>query len=399
MGQSRFSVKWREFTSVLANEYKFIFHDAGVILVGVFALIIYATLYSLAYSKQVVRNVPIAVVDNSHTASSRRLIELFDAAPNLFVSYTPADMEEAKALFYDRKVYGVVYIPYDYERKLMRGEQVVVGVYADASYFLIYRQVFSDVVAGLTGTGSEVEFTRLLAKGATIPQAEATTEPVVLQTTNLFNPYLGYGTFIMPAIIIIIIQQTLLIAIGMMGGTWREHGLYRTLIQPGEMRLSVVPVVLGKAVAYFSIYCITGLYALGFHYKAFGYPMHAPFLHIVLFMAPYLLSCIFLGIAVSTLFRYRENSILFMLWSSIPILLVSGASLPKEALPEWLYNFGRILPSSNGVEGFLRLQTMGASLQDVASQINMLWILTAVYFVLACCSIRYIMRREAAGKL
>ena len=74
-----------------------------------------------------------------------------------------------------------------------------------------------------------VEFQRLIAKGADIPQAKATTQPVIYQSHNLFNPYLGYGTFVMPAIIMVIIQQTLLIGIGMIGGTWREFGLYRKL--------------------------------------------------------------------------------------------------------------------------------------------------------------------------
>lgn len=87
----------------------------------------------------------------------------------------------------------------------------------------------------------------------------------------MYNPYGGYATFIMPAILIVIIQQTLLIGIGMVGGTWRERGLYKTLIPRGEKRLSVIPIVLGKSTAYLSIYCATLLYVMGFHYKVFGY--------------------------------------------------------------------------------------------------------------------------------
>ena len=79
-----------------------------------------------------------------------------------------------------------------------------------------------------------VEFQRLIAKGANIPQAQATTQPVIYQSHNLFNPYLGYGTFVMPAIIMVIIQQTMLIGIGMIGGTWREFGLYRKLCPAGR---------------------------------------------------------------------------------------------------------------------------------------------------------------------
>lgn len=391
MRTQRFKIKWIEFCKVLRNEYRHIFTDAGVILVMIIALILYSTVYSLAYKNQVLRDIPIAVIDNSKTPSSRQLIEVFDAAPNIFVSYNPTDMDEARALFYDHKVNGIVYIPHDYERKILRGEQVVVGVYVDASYFLMYRQVFSDVVGGLTGVGAEVEMLRLLAKGASAPQAEATVSPVGFMGKNLFNPYGGYGTFIMPAIIIVIIQQTLLIGIGMIGGTWREKGVYAKLRTLGERRLSTVPIVLGKTVAYISLYAITMTYILGVHYKLFDYPMNGSFVNIFWFLLPYVLSCIFLGITVSTLFRHRENSLLFLLWCSIPFLLLSGASIPREAIPVWLFNLGKIIPSSSGVEGFLRIQTMGATLSEVIPHYVTLWVLTGIYFVLACLGVRRVL--------
>ncbi|MDE5624111.1 MAG: ABC transporter permease, partial [Alistipes sp.] len=217
---------WHQLRAVMANEYRTIFSDGGVMLILIFALLIYATAYSLAYAPQVLRNVPIGVIDLSQTSTSRALTGTFNAGPNTYVAYEPADMEEAKRLFFERKIYGIVYIPSDYEEKLLGGQQAVVAIYCDASYFLMYRQVFQEVVTTIGTTGAMVEFQRLIAKGANIPQAQATTQPVIYQAHNIFNPYLGYGTFVMPAIIMVIIQQTMLIGIGMIGGTWREHGLY-----------------------------------------------------------------------------------------------------------------------------------------------------------------------------
>lgn len=200
---------WQQFRTVVRNEYGSIFTDAGVILVLVLALLIYSTLYSLAYGTQVLRNVPIGVIDMSNTSTSRQLINTFNAGPNVYVAYEPGDMDEAKHLFYDREIYGVVYIPSDYEEKLLGGQQAVVSLYVDASYFLMYRQAFQELVSGIGTTGAMVEFQRLIAKGANIPQATATTQPVIYQSHNLFNPYLGYGSFVMPAIIMVIIQQTI----------------------------------------------------------------------------------------------------------------------------------------------------------------------------------------------
>lgn len=283
---------WQQFRTVVRNEYGSIFTDAGVILVLVLALLIYSTLYSLAYGTQVLRNVPIGVIDMSNTSTSRQLINTFNAGPNVYVAYEPGDMDEAKHLFYDREIYGVVYIPSDYEEKLLGGQQAVVSLYVDASYFLMYRQAFQELVSGIGTTGAMVEFQRLIAKGANIPQATATTQPVIYQSHNLFNPYLGYGSFVMPAIIMVIIQQTMLIGIGMIGGTWSEFGLYKKLIPPGRRRMSTLPVVAGKAFVYASIYAVTLFYILGLHYKLFHFPTNGHTADIIAFLIPYLLSCI-----------------------------------------------------------------------------------------------------------
>ena len=385
---------WKQLGAVIRNEFQTIFKDGGAMLILIFALIIYATAYSLAYGSQVLRNVPIGVVDECRTPTSRSLIDTFNAGPNTYVAYTPTSMEEARELFYARKIYGVVYIPADYEKKLYGGEQANVAIYCDASYFLMYRQVFQEVVTSIGKTGAMVEFQRLIAKGANIPQAQATTQPVIYQSHNLFNPYLGYGTFVMPAIIMVIIQQTMLIGIGMIGGTWREFGLYRKLIPANCKRMYTLPIVLGKALVYISIYAVTLLYIMTVHYKLFHYPSNGSTEAVVGLLVPYLLACIMLGIAISTLFRYREQSLLLLFWTSIPILLLSGASFPREAIPEWLYTLGQVFPSSSGVNAFIRIRTMGASLRDVMPELRILWAQVFVYGGLACIGIHVILTRQ-----
>ena len=106
-------------------------------------------------------------------------------------------------------------------------------------------------------------------------------------------------------------------------------------------------------------------------------------------------ACIFLGIAISTLFRYRENSLLLLLWTSIPLLMLSGVSYPREGIPDWLFNFGQLFPSSHGVDGFIRIQSMGASLSEVLPEIRMLCILTLIYGGLACIGIHQVIGRAA----
>lgn len=172
----------------MRNEYRTIFTDGGVMLILVFALLIYATAYSLAYGAQVLRNVPIGVVDESRTPTSRSLIEAFNAGPNTYVAYEPTDMEQARRLFYDRKIYGVVYIPSNYAEKLYGGEQAVVAIYCDASYFLMYRQVFQELVTSIGQTGAMVEFQRLIAKGPTSRRRRPRRSPSSTRRTTSSTP-------------------------------------------------------------------------------------------------------------------------------------------------------------------------------------------------------------------
>lgn len=389
----RLKIQFQEFKSVIKNELAFILKDPGVLLVLVGAIFIYSILYSLAYKNEVLRDVPVAVIDHSNTPSSQTLIRAIDASSNMKIAYKPTSLEEAKDLFMSREVNGVIVIPRDYEKKIMRMEKAAVSVYADASYFLMYRQVFSDAISAIDKVSTEIEWNRFVSSGKSTESAKVISNPVQIKSTNLFNPYGGYGSFVMPAVLILILQQTLLIGIGMIGGTWREQNLYKQLIPQGESRLSILPVVFGKAVTYLLICVITVSYILGVHYKIFGFPANGSIGDILQLLLPYLLSVIFLGIMLSTLFRYRENSILFLLFTSIPFLLLTGISLPQQAMPQWLFWAAKVVPSSNGVDAFVRVQSMGATLVEVITPYRVLWALTIIYFIGAYIGIRYRIRK------
>lgn len=383
----------------MRNEFKTIFTDEGVMLILIFAIFIYSTLYGLAYGSQVLRNVPIGVVDNSKTPESRELAMSFDAGPNTYIAYEPADMEEARQLFYDREIYGIVYIPEDYAKKLLNGTQATVAVYCDASYFLMYRQVFQETVGALNDMGTTVELQRLVAQGINLPQAEAVSQPVIYQSHNLFNPYLGYGSFLMPAVIMLIIQQTLLLGIGMIGGTWREFDIYSRLTPKGESRMSTLPVVFGKALTYLIVSALTASYILSLHYHFYHYPMNGAPLTVAALVFPYLLACIFLAITLSTLFSHRENSLLWMLWSSIFILLLSGVSFPADAIPESLRVVAKVFPSSYAVPAFVRVQDMGASFVDILPEIRALWRQVFVYGGMALIAMHFTLNDRLRAKL
>ncbi|MBQ2373695.1 MAG: ABC transporter permease [Alistipes sp.] len=367
----------KEFFRTILNQWRTIFHDEGVILIMIAAPIIYATIYSLTYGTQVLRDIPIGVIDNSHTHLSRSLIEKMDAGANIYVAYEPCDMEEAKRLFHNRQIYGIVYIPSNFANQLLNNEQATLSLYLDASYMLMYRQTFQELAALISTQNATIEYSNLLSAGINPPQAQAITTPVRYNSHTLFNPYLGYGTFIMPPIIILILQQTLLIGAGMIAATRHKHEA--TPLQP----LATALLILGKATAYTLIYTIIALYLINIHFKLFHYPCNGTALDLTIFLGLYLFVCSLLAVAISALFKRREASLMTLLWSSIPLLMLSGASYPHQSIPKVWQLISLCFPSTHGINGFSKIQTAGASISEAWREVNSLVVLGVVFFVIA----------------
>lgn len=387
----------RSFVRLLGREYRRMLADEGVALILVGAMLIYATVYALVYAPEVVRDIPIGVVDDARTAESRLLIRSLDAAPELYVAENPADMEQARRQFFDRRIYAVVHIPADFGRDLTAGRQTVVSVYADAGYLLLYRQSYR-AVASVVGTANvRASAARVASRGVPAGQAQAVVRPVVYGGHDLYNPSLGYGSYVMPAVLVIIVQQTLLIGLGMLGGTVREAGVYRRYGRLAAAHPTRVAgrVLLARALAAGSVHAATTAYLLTLHYRLFHYPLNGGGWALAALVVPYLLACIMLGVALSTLFSRRETSLAVMLWTSIPVLMLSGVSFPDEAIPPLLRLFGHLLPSGSAVQAFIRVRSMGASTAEIGPEVLELWVLALLYTAVAWWSLRRVIRRDA----
>ena len=202
---------YRLFIGAIRAEFSAIFRDGGAMLILVFATMIYTVIYSVAYGREVVTDVVIGVVDDDRTQSSRRLIDGLSSGPNTRVGYEPISINDAEDMFYHNDIYGVVYIPQGYEREQLSGRQADVGVVLDGSHLLLYRQVLEQAAADILTRGAEVEVQRLMAAGVNGAAIKGVVEPVVYESHILYNPSLGYGSFVMPSILVVIIQQTMLL--------------------------------------------------------------------------------------------------------------------------------------------------------------------------------------------
>ena len=380
------------------QEYRNIFSDTGVMLIFFGAIIVYSFFYPLPYMKKVLRDVPVAVVDHDFSNLSRQLTRMIDANEYVSVKSKPASLEEAHQKFFERKVYGIVVIDKDFSRRILRQEQAALEVYADASYFLIYRQVLTGILQSTGTMSAGIEIKRKLAAGLSESLAATGRDPLPLMMFPLFNPSGGYASYVVPAVLVLILQQTLLIGIGMLGGTARDKNSDR-FIDTVQKSVKVIPLVLGKTGAYLSIYLIHAVYYFGVLHRIYKFPHRGDPLNLVIFTLPFLFSVIFLGLTLSNLFRSRETSMLALGFTSIPAIFLVGFSWPAESIPAWLRILSYSLPSTAGIDGFLKVNQMGATIDEVSFQWLILWGLSLVYFCLACCSMKWTIHRVTNQKI
>jgi len=366
------------------NEYYIIFSDIGSLLIFFGAIIIYPFFYPLPYTNEVLKNVPVAVVDMNQSQLSRQLTRMLDSNQLINVTTKALAFDQAKTSLIKGGINGIIYIPETFEKRILRGEQAIISVYSDASSFLIYKQVLSGIYHA-TGTFSAgIEIKRMLARGNMQEQALSARAPISLLPVPLFNAVGGYATYVVPAVLVLMLQQTLLIGIGLLAGTRREKGRGKDI---SSQSVSIVSLVLGKAFAYFSIYMVHVVYLFGILFRFYHFPQRGNPLDLILFIIPYLFASIFLAQAISGFFKNREISMVILLFTSIPAVFLSGFSWPKSSMPDWLNHLALLLPSTVGIDGFLRINQMGSSLKDVGFNWGILLGLTAVYFMLAVISI------------
>ena len=382
------------------EEMKQMWHDEGVVIFFIIVPIVYPLLYSWIYNNEVVREVPVVVVDQSHSALSRQFIRLCDASPDVKILSHASDLEEAKTVVKRQEAKGIYYIPSDFESNIYRMQPATVSVYCDMSLMLAYKAVFQTAQAVTLDMGAELQ--KQLSGHYTQREEEISVRPLDFDEVPIFNPTGGYGSFILPGVLMLIIQQTLVLGIGLAAGTARENNRYKNLIPVSRHYHGMFRLVAGKGLAYFMIYAVMTAWLVLAVPAMFKFTTIGRWEDLAAFLLPYLLACIFFGMVVSCLVRYRENVLLLVVFISVPLLFMSGVSWPQSNIPGFWQGISWLFPSTFGIRGYVRINEMGGTLSDVLPEYQLLWLHALIYFILACLVYRYqihVARRDARQRL
>ena len=373
---------------IFRQELLQVFRDEGVLMFLVIVPLGYPLLYSWIYNNEALHETPVVVVDLSHSALSRKFINDCDASPDVCVKFYAEDLDEARSLISRQLVKGIYLIPSDFSKRINRGEQATVSVYCDMSLMLAYKAVYQTamVEAGRLGAGLNMK----KAGNYTKHEDAITAQPLAVDDVAMFNPTGGYGSCILPAVLMLILQQAIALGIGMAAGTSRERNKNGQLIPNDDPHYrGAYRIVWGKALCYGMVGAIAAAYLSMAVPAMFSFPQLANGRTLLLMLLPYTIACIFFGMAFSCLVRYRENVMLLMVFVSVPLLFMTGVSWPQSNIPAFWQGVSWLFPSTFGVRAYIRINSMGATIDQILPELRILWIQAAAYLGLACLVYRH----------
>ena len=376
---------------VFSAEVLRIVHDPMVMLVFFIATLLYPLVFCSVYYKETVVNLPVAVVDDSDCKESHRFVHKLDATPEISVGYYCSTMAEAKRLMQEHKIHAIFYFPRDYGTRLATLRTARVAVMCDMSSFLYYKNALLGGNNVLIDEMHTIELQRYALSGITGQQASDMVQPVAYDDVKLYNPGGGFSSFFLPALLMLIVHQTLFIGILIMCGDANENRRALRLIPPRLRNHSIQRVTIGRALCFVLLYIPITLIDLWLIPHCFGMPQLGSLRHLLLFLLPFILSVTFFGMSFGNLFvRQKMSGVLCCVFFSVILFFLSGMVWPQSNMPRFWLAFSHIFPSTPGIQGFVRISSMGATLAEVRHEYITLWIQTVIYFFTACASLRFI---------
>ena len=374
-----------EIIKIISNEFKAIGTNIPILIVLILGNVGYGFLYNLLYNTNVYKEAPIAIVDMSQSDLSRHFVDYIDATQQVKVVSKTMNFDEAKRMLIEREIVGFLYIPSELKEEIMKGNQAQCVVFGSTLSFLDYLNIYEAVNFASLDINSELLPEMVESLNMIDILFLANDKAVNIVNEPLYNSSEGYGTYLIPPVMIIIIFQTLMITVAMRCG-----GEKSTRLQDNKTTSfgDSVKIVLGKAFTNVMIYSVFAVFFLGLLPLIFNLPHLGDSLDIIIMMIPYLFASVFFCLSLSPLYTDGDMPLFFIVFMSVPLVFLTGISYPLELMPWHWKIFHYIIPTAPATLAFVKLDCIGGDLSNVVPEMITLWGQCAVYFVIAVLGVK-----------
>ena len=369
------------FRQVFYAELKALLTNPVVMLTVFGGVVFYSFLYPLPYSHQTPREQKISIVNLDQSQISYQLERMVDATPQAKVVQRDYTIEAAHQAFLNGEVSGFLVIPEHFYKDLLLGKSPTLSFAGDASYFLVYGTIVEGLAQAGSTLAAQTKVSRLILDGVPLSLASEQFASTKLNLKPTFNPRMGYIDYVVPAVFVLILQQTLVMAAGLMTGSQKNGSGYWS-------KTSTTTLLLVRLCVLTTVYYLLSMYYFGHSFTTHGVSQLASSTQLLSLLLPFLLASCAIGIWLGAIVPRRELVTLVVLISSMPLVFSAGFIWPLESIPAPITWLSQLFPSTPAIQGFLALNQMGAEWNQVSSQWSLLWLQSLFWGVIAIYSYR-----------
>lgn len=366
--------------TIMKRELKLIAHDSDLIMILLIAPLFYLIFYGSFYYNKAETKIPVAVVDLDKSLSSKRLTYEINSHSMLGVQLVTGNFEEAKQALYKRDVFAVMVIPKDYERdtKTLKGGNM--NVLLNNTQFLVSNDInraINDIKA-YHDKASAMHFIEM--GGISGENAQYLSEPIRPEIRPVFNTGDNYGTFLLPGLFILILQQTLFIGLGESVGKERETKTFSELYKISGKNVPVL--MIGKGLFYIVLFTVYTFFVLLAAFPSFKIGFNGNLPVFIGMMILFLVTHVSFSMFLSSFLKNKLQGLVIVAFTSYPFMMVSGYVWPLTSMPPVIKAISYCIPGSTFLQNLnAMIQTHNSLPLVIPAAIQML-VMFVVYTLL-----------------
>lgn len=360
----------RGFLSIIWRELHYLYTSrSGFLLLIAVPIVVYFILNSL-YGRGIIKDLPIAVYDQDHSELSRTLSRFLEASPYLSVAQQLTSEEDMQNAFQSGKIQGIVYIPHDLEKEILRSRSQKIIIYTNSSNIVFGNMIYKAGSEIVLSTSAGILIKKMQAQGLTERQSMELFQPMRLSFKPLYNPSYNYLFYLGPGLMTVLMQMFIMFVSSRAFNREFSSGGIAEMIKISKG--SVFKMLFGKYIAQLISSSVLALMVFGIFYPYFNIPLKSELWPMLLLLFVFISASILLGFAVSTLFLNEMVSMDLVLFYNSPAFVFSGFTFPLLGMPWYSKFYAGIIPYTHFLYGFFKIEIMQAPLKYAIHEIIIL---------------------------
>ena len=339
------------FSNNILREIKYIIRDKYLFVIFFVIPLLLTLMFSFIYNNEIVREIPIAIKDEDHSAISRKLISYIDASPSLKIKSDISDLKEIENSLRNQKVHAVFYIPKNFERNIKRGKNSTIVVYKSSQNILINNIIYEAALTTLKTFSAGIIIKKIQSSNQA-GKANYYAMPINLETHLLFNSNYSYKYYLVPGFVLFTLQMVILLVSSSTADNTIKYT--KNISQSfSEYFEKFFAYLLIHAVIFLILLLTLRITNIKYETNLFN-----AFIFIILFIITNVSIGIFSVLLISDQL-FRTEALVFI---NTPAFIFSGFTFPIESMPFVHRLIGESMPFTHLLKLFIKIFQMNLPL-------------------------------------